>query len=675
MRWSPFLAGAVLAFTAQIATARDRLVDLLALPVASGLVGARDVPLFAWVENAAGVRTIRTARPGQSPRAVTSWTDDDGVALYDLALSPDGTRIAFVRGGDDEFADAEDLPNAAAETITPRQQVYVATLGTPPVAIGDGHTPVFSPDGKRIAFTRRGELWLREPTGDARRIARVAGSIERLCWSPDGTMLAFLDDRDGRTFLALYTIGAARLRYVDAGLDHAAEPAFSPDGREIAFIRYTEPPAGAGADTGPYWSLRIADVASGATRVRWTAPRGPGARFAGTRGRNVFWSADGRIVFPSERSGWLHPQAVRATGSEPPRDLTPGAFEVESYTLTRDARALVYAANDRDLDRRALWQVALDGGAARRLTPSRTMAFAPTPGGDALAAIATDVTHVAHPVLVAGALPPLGAAPEATGFAAPETVRFRAADGFILSGQWFRARGPGRHPAVVYVHGGPRRQMLPGFHPSGYYSHAYIVNQQLAARGIDVLSVNYRGGTGFGLAFRDAPQTGREGASEYLDILAAGRWLAAQPTVDAGRIGVWGGSWGGYLTALALARDSDLFRVGVDFHGVHSLLRPVPDTMSPAAQAAVRAVQWQSSPMADIDRWRSPVLLIHGDDDRNVAVAQSLLLARELAARAIPYSAMAFPNERHAFLRHASWLTSLTATIAFLEAGLRPAIR
>jgi dipeptidyl aminopeptidase/acylaminoacyl peptidase len=187
-----------------------------------------------------------------------------------------------------------------------------------------------------------------------------------------------------------------------------------------------------------------------------------------------------------------------------------------------------------------------------------------------------------------------------------------------------------------------------------------------------VLAVNYRSGTGYGRAFRDAPGIGREGASEYRDILAAGRWLAAREGADPTRIGIWGGSWGGYLTALALARDSDLFKVGVDFHGVHTLLRPVPDNLSPDAQLAARQLQWQSSPMASIDRWRSPVLLIHGDDDRNVSFTQSLLLARELKARGIAFEELVFPNERHGFFRHAHWLESLRATERFLGGRLRP---
>ena len=185
-----------------------------------------------------------------------------------------------------------------------------------------------------------------------------------------------------------------------------------------------------------------------------------------------------------------------------------------------------------------------------------------------------------------------------------------------------------------------------------------------------MLSVNYRSGTGYGRAFREAPEQARGGASEYRDVLAAGKWLAARPEVDPKRIGIWGGSWGGYLTALALARNSDLFAAGVDFHGVHAMVRPVEKTLSPDAEAAAHALQWQSSPMAAINSWRSPVLIIHGDDDRNVDFSQSVLLARALAARRVPFEQLVFPNERHDFFRYADWLASYRAADAFLNRTL-----
>ncbi|MBV9884290.1 MAG: S9 family peptidase [Sphingomonadaceae bacterium] len=665
----PVLLGLALAAPAAAAPS-DPLDAALALPQASGLTGARDVPLFAWIQYEAGARNIWVAAPGRPARPLTNDNRDDGQELSDLALSNDGASLAFVRGGDEEFPDQERRPNTGTLPFTPSQQVYLLAMdGSAPLAIGQGHAPAFSPDGRRLAFTRRGEIWLWTRGGEARRIALVEGSIERLTWSPDGTKLLFSEDRDDHSLVALLDADGGQLRYLDPGLGQSLEPIFSPDGRQVAFIRTISPPPDAAADSGPYWSIRIVDLATGSARTLWSAPAGPGGRYYGTRSRNLFWSRSGLILFPWERGGWLHVYALDAARGGIPRALTGGDFEVESFLLDRAGDALVYATNTDDHP--SIWRRPLQGGAPARLGGNGDMLFFPTIAGDALAALATGVSSPAHPMLIdRRGETPLAPVPAAAGFVAPEPVLLRAADGVQLHGQLFPARGAGRHPALVYVHGGPRRQMLPGFHTSAYYSKDYVMKQRLAALGYDVLSVNYRSGTGYGLAFRDAPETGREGASEYRDVLAAGRWLAARSDVDPARIGIWGGSWGGYLTALALARDSGLFAAGVDLHGVHSLLRPAANSLSPAAQEHARQVQWESSPMGAIERWRSPVLLIHGDDDHNVDFAQSVMLARELAARRIPYRELVFANERHSFFRHESWLRAFHAAEAFFDETL-----
>ncbi len=649
----------------------DPLAEALALPIAIELVGARHSPRFAWVESEAGVRNLWFAERSGPARRLTEFTTDDGQPLYDLALSPDGGSLAFVRGGDADERDAP-LPNAAAQAEPPRQQIFVAaTSGGEPMRVGEGHSPTFSPDGGRLAFTQRGEIWLWQRGGEARKLASAGGEIRRLQWSPDGTRLLFISHRGDYSFVGLLDPARPRIRFLDPGLGFSVEPVFSPDGRQVAFIRHLDAPAGAARDSGPYWSIRTVDLASGTARPLWTAPAGPGGRYYESRGQDLFWSRDGKLVFPWERSGWLHPYALDAAKGGVPRDLTPGAFEVEMFTLGADGRSLVYAANSGDLNRRHIWRRPLSGGPAERLTGGTGIESAPVLGGTTLAVIATDIVRPAHPALVERGLKPLKAVAAATGFVTPEPVLFRAEDGVEVHGQLFRARGPGKHPAVVYVHGGPRRQMLLGFHPSVYYSHAYVFNQRLAARGYHVLAVNYRSGTGYGNAFRDAPDLARGGASEYRDVAAAGRWLAARGDVDPARIGIWGGSWGGYLVALGLARNSDLFAAGVDFHGVHSMLRPLPGNLSPAAQNEARQKQWDSSPLGAIESWRSPVLLIHGDDDRNVDFSQSVLLARELAARQIPYRELVFPNERHSFLLHSNWLESFRAADAFFDEHLK----
>jgi dipeptidyl aminopeptidase/acylaminoacyl peptidase len=174
---------------------------------------------------------------------------------------------------------------------------------------------------------------------------------------------------------------------------------------------------------------------------------------------------------------------------------------------------------------------------------------------------------------------------------------------------------------------------------------------------------------GYGRAFREAKNRGPRGASEYQDIVAAARYLRSRGDVDPRRIGLWGGSYGGYLTALGLARDSDLFAAGVDIHGVHDWSQRVG--RAPWATGELVKLGRESSPIASVDKWKSPVLLIHGDDDRNVAFSQSVDLVRKLRERGIEFEQMVIPDEVHDFLRHDVWVEVYRRSADFFDRHLK----
>src|SRR5260221_363694 len=260
----------------------------------------------------------------------------------------------------------------------------------------------------------------------------------------------------------------------------------------------------------------------------------------------------------------------------------------------------------------------------------------------------------------------------------PRRVVFHASDGLEIHGQLFEAdnaslaRG-GRKPAVIFVHGGPPRQMLLGWHYSDYYSNSYATNQYLASRGFVVLSVNYRLGIGYGRDFQHPANGGSRGASEYLDVLAGAQYLRSLREVDPSRLGIYGGSYGGFLTALALGRNSDLFAGGVDIHGVHdwtteraaSLLAPRYEKQ-PDLQRALD-VAWTSSPVSSVKTWRSPALLIPGDDDSNVRFIQTLSLARRLQRKGVLLEEIVLPDDTHHMMRHTNFITVDSATAAWFE--------
>ena len=256
----------------------------------------------------------------------------------------------------------------------------------------------------------------------------------------------------------------------------------------------------------------------------------------------------------------------------------------------------------------------------------------------------------------------------------PQQVILTASDGLRVHVQLFLPKDAvagERRPAVIFMHGGSRREMLLGWHYMAYYHNAYALNQYLASRGYVVLSLNYRSGIGYGLDFREALNYGPSGASEFNDVEGAGLYLRQRADVDPARIGLWGGSYGGYLTALGLARASDLFACGVDLHGVHDWNLEIENwPHSPAQQEASR-LAWESSPLASVDTWRSPVLLVQGDDDRNVPFSEMVRLVEALRKQKVEFQQLVFPNEIHDFLRHSTWLAAYHAASDFFDQHLR----
>jgi dipeptidyl aminopeptidase/acylaminoacyl peptidase len=254
----------------------------------------------------------------------------------------------------------------------------------------------------------------------------------------------------------------------------------------------------------------------------------------------------------------------------------------------------------------------------------------------------------------------------------PKQVTFQSEDGFTIHGQLFVPKGrSGAGPALVFMHGGSRRQMMLGFHYMQYYHNSYSENQYLASQGFVVLSINYRTGIMYGRAFREPVNGGWRGASEYKDVVAAGKYLQTLPIVDAHKIGLWGGSYGGFLTAMGLSRNSDIFAAGIDMHGVHDWsargfvggggAAGAPD------MAAAAKLAWESSPDSTIGTWKSPVLLIQGDDDRNVAFSQMVDLVQRLRAQHVPFEQIVFPDEIHDFLMWKSWVRAYKAEADFFQ--------
>jgi dipeptidyl aminopeptidase/acylaminoacyl peptidase len=695
-----YLAPLLTALVASVSLgAQFTMGEVLDYPYVSELAAAADGDAIAWVRNLAGVRNVWVARgPEFAPRQVTQYTDDDGQEITHLTFSPDGTRLVYVRGGDHDAnwpAEGNLAPDPDSSPEQPLVTIWsVPAAGGPPTKVAEGDAPAISARGQ-LAYLKDHQVWSASLDGQGKpeRLFFDRGKDEDLQWSPDGRLLAYVSDRGEHSFIGVFASRDKPLVYLAPSTNKDSSPCWSPDSTRLAFARRP----GEGGPPKPLltrlpepWSIWVASAADGAGHAVWQSPDTLAGSFPDVEGHaNLHWAADARLVFLAYLDDWPHLYSVPAAGGAPPVLLTPGAFMVEHVAESRDRRFMIYDANTGttpdDGDRRHLFRVPVDHAGSLALTSGATLEWTPVSAAPKRVAFVTagaqeppavgliDLDGSHRSTLAAGALP---ADFPVAQLLVPKAVAFKAADGTLVHGQLFESaanasRAHRARPGVIFVHGGPPRQMLLGWHYMDYYSNGYAVNQYLATHGCVVLSVNYRLGIGYGRAFHQPEHAGARGASEYQDVLAGARFLQGLPQVDPARIGIWGGSYGGYLTALALARNSDVFKAGVDLHGVHDFTRTRRFDETPPTRyekgdlEEATTVAWQASPDASVDAWKSPVLLIQGDDDRNVSFQQTVDLASRLEARHVPYEELVLPNEIHGFLRHSSWLRADTATADF----------
>jgi len=720
------------------------------------LTRARDADRVAWVAYERGMRNVYTAAaPDFKAVRLTSFMQDDGTDVSEVELSDDGSTAIFLRGTNSNrqgwVANPTHDPRGAERAIW---AVRTSGSGAPwRVAVAEAAT--LSPDGRTALYVRDGQIFRARILPNAAAPAsdsivpfiREWGRQSNPRWSPDGTKIAFVSDRDNHSFIGIYDTRTRRVDFVAPSVDCDAAPAWSADSKQIAFMRRPGVPFGAqsqegsggiGNPPGPAsgrggrggasgcllsgfgrgggggrgearaqdttrfqrfpglyratfkggynLSVMVADVskcpaASGPTEAGGTecsarelwhnAPNDS----AFTTMRAVFWAGNDHVLFPLSPPGdeWDRYYAIGvASPATGPVMLTTTNGLIEDATsaaLSRDGKTLYYCTNANDIEKRHIWSVPTSGGTPKQVSTDDGIETSPQPlaSGKQLAVLYFGAAQPASVGLVSASggttrvvFPALGPDFPKAEHVTPQIVIVKSPDSLEIHDQLFLPKDlkPGeRRPAIIFVHGGPVRQMLPGYHYMQFYHWAYAYNQWLANQGYVVLSVNYSSGIGYGRSFRNAANTNARGNSEYQDVLAAGKYLQTHPDVDPSRIGIWGLSYGGLLTSQALARNSDLFVAGADLAGVH-LYGNSLDTTN---------ISYQSSAISAIDKWKSPVFLVQGDDDRNVDFAQMVGLVQLLRAHNVYYELTVIPDDTHESLLHARWVDTFNKMGDFLH--------
>lgn len=593
-----------------------------------------------------------TAPPGWSLEAVATANQ-----LHHHSLAPDGKRAAFVWSREER----SNLYSAAVDGGWPVQ----LTLDRPAVTPWTDSAPRWSPDGRWLAYTAEGQVWLLSAAGGLpRRISDFSGSAYAPVWMPDSQRLIVTVERDGREQMLLSDREGSwpRLLVNEPDADvWDAQP--SPDGGFVAYVRRP-------FDDLNRLDIRLVEVESGQVRALTGRSK--------ERDWSPRWSPDGsRLLFLSERSGWNELWQVQPDGSGLAQ-LTQAGRDLGEPAWSPDGKWIACTVNERG----ALHLGLVDGasGEVRILRRARGVHSRPqwSPDGrqvtveyesplQAAELFQVDVesgSAASFSYTKSTAFPP----PLLT---EPEEVAYASYDGLTIPAFLLRPARP-NGAAVVYAHGGPSAQVQLEWD---------VLAQYLVAKGYHWLAPNYRGSTGYGRAFEEANH--REwGNGDMQDCLYGARFLAGLPGIEPSRIGIYGPSYGGYLTACALSRDPDSrFACGVSKYGDANTLTSwaksnrdlrLYSEIFLGHPAENSDVYTKSSPIHQVANIRKPVLILHGLEDDVVPPEASEEWVEALSSAGKVFEYKSYAGEGHGFLGRATCLDAYQRIERFLDWYLLP---
>lgn len=585
------------------------------------------------------------------------------IGVTEYTWSPHGSSILYVSEGDIWHVEVN---------LQKKVKLISATCMT--------HKPSWSPSGDRFAFLMGKDVWLYSyPDHGIQQLVALDKTArikegKAFSWSHNGDKLAVVFAQDVLAKLIIVNAEDANLIWKSENNYHALEPIWLPKGNKLIYKKISFD-----SKICDYMLLDL-DTQEEVTLLKEQDERGlPFSMPSEALSPNGDY-----LALISSRDGWDHLWLLELK-SGGLRQLTKGLFEDRGYatdvpTWDPDSRKIAFSSSRENLIERQIWTISPDGEDLKKITnlPGTNTFPRWSPDGRSICFIHSgpykspdlwlvEVSGEHKVIQLTNSMPESFTEDK---IVVPRPVTYKSIGGWNIHANLFKPKGfspKEKYPAIIFLHGGPIRQMRCGWHPTRGYSIFYSFHQYLTQQGYIILDVNYRSGIGYGKSYQQGNYLS-VGEDECLDVVHAAKYLKSQAFVDSSRVGVWGISYGGFLTLQALGKYPDVFKVGVNIAGVVNWFELLqwyekihPESASffkTRITGGIEADQdkyCKASPINFVKNMVSPICNFHGSADDAVPFSQMDELIVELVKEGKDFEVVYYPGESHLFGKKETW--------------------